>query len=182
MSTINLLKRQRKMKLYQSLNEYFRKLIQRGIWDLFGSTFLRVKFQIFKTSKLCAWIMAFSNCKMYKFLLIPISYSLVFSIDQLVDCIVYSHTYKQYRLVTTSRCTVYVKAHFHSRKISTDRNFPKISLLIKLNIFNFEFFSNEKFVSVNHILQNFLSTENVPERKWAFTTATETPVARKSLK
>jgi hypothetical protein len=36
-----------------------------------------------------------------------------------------------------------------------------------LKIFFFKLFS--KFVSANHILQNFLSAENFPEWKWAFT-------------
>jgi hypothetical protein len=42
-------------------------------------------------------------------------------------------------------------------------NFPKMSLLEKLKIFHFKIFSDWKFVSANHILQNFLSAKNFPE-------------------
>jgi hypothetical protein len=38
-------------------------------------------------------------------------------------------------------------------------NFPKILLKVQFN------FSDGKFVSANHILQNFLSVENFPEWK-----------------
>jgi hypothetical protein len=50
----------------------------------------------------------------------------------------------------------------HSRKISTQEkfprteNFPKISLL---KVENFQLQNDGKFVSANHILQNFLSEE-----------------------
>jgi hypothetical protein len=33
-------------------------------------------------------------------------------------------------------------------------------------MFNFKIFSDGKFVSANHILQNFPSAENFPECKW----------------
>jgi hypothetical protein len=50
-----------------------------------------------------------------------------------------------------------LEAHFHSRKISTDRKFSEN--IVKSS----NFFSDVKFVSANHILQNFLSAENFPE-------------------
>jgi hypothetical protein len=52
-------------------------------------------------------------------------------------------------------------------------NFPKISLLKVENFSTSKFFSDGKFVSANHILQNFLSAENFPEWKWAFKTVNE---------
>jgi hypothetical protein len=48
------------------------------------------------------------------------------------------------------------KAHFHLRKFPSTERFPKISLL-KVEHFR------RKFVSANHILQNFLSAEHFPE-------------------
>ena len=56
-----------------------------------------------------------------------------------------------------------IKAHFHSRKISTDKKIFQKYHCLKLKIFNFNIFSDGKFVSANHILQNFLSTEYFPE-------------------
>ena len=60
-----------------------------------------------------------------------------------------------------------IKAHFHSKKFSTDRKFSEnIITFKKLKIFNFKIFSEGK--SANHILQNFVSAENFPEcMKWA---------------
>jgi hypothetical protein len=56
-----------------------------------------------------------------------------------------------------------IKAHFHSRKISTDRKFSE-NVIVKSwrNFSTSTFFSDGKFVSANHILQNFLSAENFP--------------------
>jgi hypothetical protein len=55
-----------------------------------------------------------------------------------------------------------LKAHFRARKFPRTENFPKMSLL-KVEIFQLQnFFSDGKFVSANHILQNFLSAENFP--------------------
>ena len=51
-------------------------------------------------------------------------------------------------------------------KFPRTENFPKISLLkiiVKISLF-----SDVKFMSANHISQNFLSAENFPEWKWAF--------------
>jgi hypothetical protein len=61
------------------------------------------------------------------------------------------------------------KAHFHSRKISTDRKFSGNVIFNSWKFSTLQFFSNVKFVSANHISQNFLSVENFPEWKWAFT-------------
>jgi hypothetical protein len=36
-----------------------------------------------------------------------------------------------------------------------------------------KFFSDDKFVSTDHILQKFLSAENFPEWKWAFGAGSE---------
>ena len=54
-------------------------------------------------------------------------------------------------------------------KFPRTENFPKISLL-KVENFQLQNFSDVKFVSANHILQNFLSEENFPELKWTFVT------------
>jgi hypothetical protein len=45
-------------------------------------------------------------------------------------------------------------------KFPRTENFPKISLL-KVENFQLQNFSDVKFVSANHILQNFLSAENL---------------------
>jgi hypothetical protein len=61
-----------------------------------------------------------------------------------------------------------LEAHFHSRKISTDRKFSE-NIIVKSWKFSIsKFFSDGKFVSANHILQNFLSAKNFPEWNWAF--------------
>jgi hypothetical protein len=52
------------------------------------------------------------------------------------------------------------KAHYHSRKFSTDRKFSE-NIIVKSSIF----FSDWKFVSANRILQMFLSAENCLEWK-----------------
>jgi hypothetical protein len=71
-----------------------------------------------------------------------------------------------HKFTITIRKLVYVAAlsfsYFHGQKF-----FQKYHCL-KLKIFNFNIFSDGKFVSANHILQNFLSTEYFPECKWAF--------------
>jgi hypothetical protein len=60
-----------------------------------------------------------------------------------------------------------LKALFHSRKISMDRKFSE-NIIVKSWKFSTEkLFSDGKFVSANHILQNVLSAENFPEWKWA---------------
>ena len=56
-----------------------------------------------------------------------------------------------------------VKAHFHSRKISTDRKFSEYIIVKSWEFSTSKFFSDGKFVSANHSLQNFLSVENFPE-------------------
>jgi hypothetical protein len=56
------------------------------------------------------------------------------------------------------------KTHFHSRKISTDRKFSK-NIVKSWKFSTSKFFSDGKFVSANHLLQNFLSAENFPEWK-----------------
>jgi hypothetical protein len=60
------------------------------------------------------------------------------------------------------------KAHFHSRKISTNGQFSENIIVKSWKFSTSKIFSDGKFVSANHILQNFLSAENFPERKWAF--------------
>jgi hypothetical protein len=57
---------------------------------------------------------------------------------------------------------------FTQKKFPRTENFPKISLLKVENFQLQNFFSDGKFVSANHILQNFLSAQNFPECKWAF--------------
>jgi hypothetical protein len=54
-------------------------------------------------------------------------------------------------------------------KFPRTENFPKISLFKSWKFSTSKFFSHGKFVSANHILQIFLSAENFPEWKWAFT-------------
>jgi hypothetical protein len=46
--------------------------------------------------------------------------------------------------------------------------FSKISLLKVENFQLQNIFPHGKFASANHILQNFLSAENFPERKWPY--------------
>jgi hypothetical protein len=58
-----------------------------------------------------------------------------------------------------------LKAHFHSRKFSTDRKFSENIIVKSWKFSTSEIFSHRKFVSANHILQNFLSAENFPEWK-----------------
>jgi hypothetical protein len=64
-----------------------------------------------------------------------------------------------------------MKQDWNDGTISTQEKFPRTAKFSKniiveeLKIFNFKIFSDEKFVSANHILQNFLSVENVPESK-----------------
>ena len=60
-------------------------------------------------------------------------------------------------------CTL--KAHFHLRKISTDRKYSENVIVKSWKFSTSKFFSDGKFVSANHILQNFLSAENFPEWK-----------------
>jgi hypothetical protein len=68
--------------------------------------------------------------------------------------------------VRNAKLRNYLKAISTQEKFPRTRNFPKISLL---NVENFQLqFSDGKFVSVNHILQNVLSAENFPQWKWAF--------------
>jgi hypothetical protein len=50
-------------------------------------------------------------------------------------------------------------AHFHSRKISTDRKFPENNIVKSWKFSTSKFFSDGKFVSAEHILQKFLSAE-----------------------
>ena len=57
----------------------------------------------------------------------------------------------------------------HSRKISTDRKFSENIIVKSWKFSTSKFFSDGKFVSTNHISQNFLSAENFPEWKWALT-------------
>jgi hypothetical protein len=57
---------------------------------------------------------------------------------------------------------LFFKAYFHSRQFSTDRKFSE-NIIVSLTS---KFFSDQKFVSANHILQIFLSAENVLEWKW----------------
>ena len=59
------------------------------------------------------------------------------------------------------------KAHFHSRKISTDRKFSENIIVKSWKFSTSKYFSDVKFVSANQILQNFLSAEHFPEWKWA---------------
>jgi hypothetical protein len=61
-----------------------------------------------------------------------------------------------------------VKAHFHSGKNSTDRKFSENIIVKSWKFSTSKFFSDGKFVSANHILQNFLSAENFLEWKWTF--------------
>jgi hypothetical protein len=73
-------------------------------------------------------------------------------------------------------CTIrltWLKAHFHSRKTSTDRKCSENIIVKSWKYSTSKFFSHGKFVSANHILQNFLSAENFPERKWAFTSSSQ---------
>jgi hypothetical protein len=56
---------------------------------------------------------------------------------------------------------------FTQEKFPRTENFPKISLLKVENFQLQNFFSDGKFVSANHILQNVLSAGNFPELKWA---------------
>ena len=60
-----------------------------------------------------------------------------------------------------------LKALFHSRKISMDRKFSENIIVKSWKFSTSKFFSDGKFVSANHILQNVLSAENFPEWKWA---------------
>jgi hypothetical protein len=53
------------------------------------------------------------------------------------------------------------------RPISTQEKFPRTENFPKISLSS-KFFSDGKFVSANHILQNFLSAENFPEWKWTF--------------
>ena len=54
------------------------------------------------------------------------------------------------------------KAISTQEKFPRTENFPKISLL-KVEFSTSKFFSDGKFVSTNHILQNLSSAENFPE-------------------
>ena len=54
-------------------------------------------------------------------------------------------------------------------KFPRTEKFPKISLLKVENFQLQNFYPTEIFVSANHILQNFLSVENFPHWKLAFT-------------
>ena len=67
----------------------------------------------------------------------------------------------------SKNCKTSVKAHLHSRKISTDRKFSENSIVISWKFPTSKFFSDGKFISANYILQYFLSAENFPEWKWA---------------
>jgi hypothetical protein len=70
--------------------------------------------------------------------------------------------------IRRKNCKTSVKAHFHSRKISTDRKFSENIIVKSWKFPTSKFFSRRKiFPSANHILQYFLSAENFPECKWA---------------
>jgi hypothetical protein len=60
-----------------------------------------------------------------------------------------------------------IKAHFHWRKISTDRKFSENAIVKSWKFLTSKFFPQGKFVSANHIIQNFHSAENFPEWKRA---------------
>jgi hypothetical protein len=64
--------------------------------------------------------------------------------------------------------TGHVKAHFHSRKISTDRKFSEKVIVKSWKFSTSKFFSDGKFVSANHILQNFLAAKCCKMRKIYF--------------
>jgi hypothetical protein len=57
---------------------------------------------------------------------------------------------------------------FHGQKIVSE------NVIVKSSKYSTsKFFSDGKFVSANHILQNFLSAENFPEWKFFFLVASE---------
>jgi hypothetical protein len=65
-----------------------------------------------------------------------------------------------------------LKKNFHTE------NFPKISLL-KVENFRLQNFSpTAKFVSANHILQNYLSAGNFSEWKWTLTLLNKTKLLK----
>ena len=51
------------------------------------------------------------------------------------------------------------------RPISTQEKFPWTEKIAKISLLTSKFFSDGKFVPANHILQNFLSAENLLEWK-----------------
>ena len=61
---------------------------------------------------------------------------------------------------------MHVTSRWHSGTICTQEKFPRIEHFPKISLLkveNFQFFSDGKFVSANHILQNFLFAENFSE-------------------
>jgi hypothetical protein len=57
---------------------------------------------------------------------------------------------------------------FYSGKISKDRKFSENIIVKSWKFSTSKYFSDEKFVSANHILQNFIFAENFPEWKTGF--------------
>jgi hypothetical protein len=70
------------------------------------------------------------------------------------DCIYH------FNAVTCFHANSSLKAHFYSRHFSTARKFSENIIVESSKFSTSKFFSDGKFVSANHILQNFLSVEN----------------------
>ena len=66
-------------------------------------------------------------------------------------------------------CLIPPKVHFHSRKISTDRKISENIIVKSWKFSTSKFFSDGKFLSASHILQNFLSAGNFPQWQWTLT-------------